>query len=160
MDRGVGDADRAHQAELGLHEQILQRIFGDRRQRAIHAERTGAVAHGVKLEVSERDLLHLAIGGVIVDKILVAAKAVARVQNGRMPVGDPCQLIQPAAGEGPEPVEMRRQPAKIFRRQVMAEQIAQAAVDGIEILPRTIGRDVIGAAARIGRRVRVRRRLG
>jgi len=37
MDRGIGDADRTHQAELGLHEQILQRVFGDRRQRTVHA---------------------------------------------------------------------------------------------------------------------------
>jgi hypothetical protein len=45
MDRGVRDADRAHQAEFGLHEQVLQSVFGDRGQRAVHAERAGAMGH-------------------------------------------------------------------------------------------------------------------
>jgi len=106
----------------------------------------------VKPKIAEGDLLHLAIGGVIVDKILVAAKTVARVQDGRMPVGDPRQFIEPAAGERPEPVEMRFQAAEVLRRQVVRQQIAQAAIDGVEILSRTIRRDVIGAAAHSGRR--------
>jgi hypothetical protein len=62
MDRSVGHADRTHQSELGLHEQILQRVFGDGGQRAIHIQRAGAVAHGVKLEVAERDGFHFAVG--------------------------------------------------------------------------------------------------
>ena len=39
---------------------------------------------------------------------------------------------------------MRLQPAQIVRRQIQPEQIAQAAIAGIEILSRAIGRDVIG----------------
>jgi hypothetical protein len=62
MDRGVGYADRTHRPELGLHEQILQRIFGHRGQRSIHPKRAGAMAHGVKLEIAERDFLHFAVG--------------------------------------------------------------------------------------------------
>ena len=107
------------------------------------------MAHGVKLEIAEGDLLHLAIGGVIVDPVLVAAETVARVQHRRMLVGDPRQLVEPAAGQCAEPVEMRLEPREIVRRQIKREQIAQAAVDGVEILSRTIGRDVIGAATRM-----------
>ena len=151
MDRGVGDADRAHQPELGLHEQILQRVFGDCGQRAIHAERAGAMAHGVELEIAEGDLLHLAIGGVIVDPVFVAAETVARVQHRRMLVGDPRQLVEPAACECAEAIEMRLEAREIIRREIMREQVAQAAVDGVEILSGAIGRDVIGAAARARR---------
>ena len=118
MDRGVGDADRAHQPELGLHEQILQRVFGDRRQRTVHAERAGAMAHGMELEIAEGDLFHLAIGGMIVDPVLVAAEAVARMQHRRMLVGDAGQLVEPAAGELAEPIEMRFQLAKIICCQI------------------------------------------
>jgi hypothetical protein len=33
MNRCIGDAHRAHEAELGLHEEILKGVLGDRRQR-------------------------------------------------------------------------------------------------------------------------------
>ena len=129
MDRGVGDADRTHQSELGLHEQILQRVFGDRGQRAIHAQRAGAMAHGVELEIAERDFLHFAIGRMVVDPVLVAAKAVPGVQNRRVLVGDPRQFIEPAARQRAEAIEMRLQPPKIIRLQIQTEKIAQAAID-------------------------------
>jgi hypothetical protein len=124
MDRGVGDADRAHQPELGLHELILKRVFGDRRQRTVEAERAAAVAHGVELKIAEGDLFHLAIGAVVIDKVFVAAKAVARVQNRRMLVGDPRQLVEPPAGEYTEPLEMRLEPGKILTGEIKRQQIA------------------------------------
>ena len=37
-----------------------------------HAQHAGAMAHGVHTEFVERDLLHLAIGRVVVDPVLVA----------------------------------------------------------------------------------------
>jgi len=144
--RGVGDADRAHQAELGLHEQILQRVFGDRRQRTIHAERAGAMAHGVELEIAKGDLLHFAIGAVIVDPVLVAAEAVARMEHWRMLVGDAGEFIEPAAGQGAEPIEMRLEFCEIARREIERQQVAQAAVDRIEILARAIRSDTGGGA--------------
>ena len=42
---------------------------------------------------------------------------------------------------------MRLQPAEIVRLQIKPEQIAQAAIERIEILTRAVRRDVIGAAA-------------
>jgi hypothetical protein len=52
------------------------------------------------------------------------------------------------AGERAEPVEMRLKTGKVICREVKAEQIAQTAVAGVEILSRAVRRDVIGAAAR------------
>jgi len=65
-----------------LHEQI-QRIFGRRGQRAIHPKRAGAMAHGVKLEIAERDFLHFAVGRMIIDPVLVAAEPIACIQDRR-----------------------------------------------------------------------------
>ena len=147
MDRGVGDADRAHQPELGLHEQILQRVFGDRGQRPVHAERAAAMAHGMKLEIGEGDALHLAIGRMVVDPVLVAAEPIPGIEHRRMLVGDPGEFIEPPARQFAEPIEMRFQPPKILRLQIKPEQIAQAAIDRIEILSRAVRRDVKRTAA-------------
>ncbi|MGA7995535.1 MAG: hypothetical protein WCA28_11555, partial [Bradyrhizobium sp.] len=62
-------------------------------------------------------------------------------------VGDPGEFIQPAARQFAEAMEMRFQPPEILRLQVQPEQIAQAAIDRIEILPRAVRRNVKGAAA-------------
>jgi hypothetical protein len=146
MDRGVGHADRAHQPEFGLHEQILQRVFGDRGQWAVHAEHAGAMAHGMKLEIAECDVLHLTIGRMVFDPVLVAAKTVARMEHRRMLVGDPREFVEPAARKPAEPIDMRLQPPKIVRLQIKRQQVAQAPIDGVEIPARAIRRDVISAA--------------
>jgi hypothetical protein len=151
MDRGVGHADRTHQSELGLHEQILQRIFGDRGQWAIHAQGAGAMAHGVKLEIAERDFLHFAVGRMVVDPVLVAAKAIPCIQHRRVLVGGPGQFVQPTARQRAQAIEMRLEPPKIIRLEVQLEKIAQAAVYSVEILPGAIGCDVIGSAIEIMR---------
>jgi len=65
-----------------------------------------------------------------------------------MLVGDPGELIEPAPGQFAETVEMRLKPAQVGRLQIEPEQVAQAAIDGIEILSRAIRRDVIGAVFR------------
>ena len=103
------------------------------------------MAHGMELEIAERDVLHLAVGGVIVDPVLVAAETVARVEYRRMLVGHAGQLVEPAAGELAEPVEMRLQLLEIVRCQIKRQQVAQAAVDGIEILSGAVRREVFGA---------------
>ena len=61
-----------------------------------------------------------------------------------MLVGDPRQLVQPPACQLPQAMEMRLQPPKILRLQIQPEQIAQAPVDSIKILPRAIRRDARG----------------
>ena len=108
------------------------------------------MTHRMKLKVVEGDALHLTIGGVIVDPILVAAEAIARMKHRRMLVGDPRQLVEPAAGKRAEAVEMGFKLAEVPWRQIVFQQVAQTAIDGVEILPRAIRRDVIGAASRLG----------
>ena len=73
------------------------------------------MAHGVELEVAEGDPLHLAIGRMILDPVLVAAEPVARMQHRRMPVGDAGELVEPAAGKQPEALEMRLQQLRASR---------------------------------------------
>ncbi len=104
------------------------------------------MAHRMKLEITEGDFFHLTVGGVVVDPVLVAAKAVARVQHRRVLVGEPRQFIQPSARERAEAIEMRPEPLEIVRRKIEREQIAQAAISSVKVLPGAVRRDVIGAA--------------
>ena len=122
----------------------MEDVFGDRRQRPVHAERATAMAHGVELEIAKGDLLHLAIGRMIVDPVLVAPKTVARVQHRRMLVGGARELVEPAAGQFAEPIEMRLQLPKIVRRKIERQQVAQPAVDGIEIFAGAVEPEMIG----------------
>ena len=157
VDRRVGDADRAHDAELALHEQVLAGIFRHRVHGRIEAEHAGAVAHGVELEVAEGDRLHLAVGGVVLDPVLVAPQAVARVQHGPVLVGDAGKLVEAAAGEHAEARKVRRQMRVHAGRQVKRQQLLQPPVDGVEVLPRAVRRNGRrlgpgrGCRARLGR---------
>ena len=117
----------------------------------IHAERTGAMAHDVEAEIAEGDALHLTIGRVIVDPVLVAPEAVARMQHRRMLIGDARKLVEPMAREMTEPVEMRFQCLKIMTWQVNRQQVAQTPVDGVEVLSRPVGGKQRGAMVGIGR---------
>jgi hypothetical protein len=82
---------------------------------------------------------------MVVNPVLVAAEAVARVQDRRVPVGHPGQFIEPAARQNTQAIKMRFQPTKIVRIKIKPDKIAQAAVDCVEILAGAIWRDVIGA---------------
>ena len=64
-------------------------------------------------------------------------------------IGDPGKFVEPAARQDTHAIEMRLQPSKIIWFKIQSEKIAQAAVDGVEILARAIGRDMIGGAADI-----------
>ena len=46
------------------------------------------MTHRMKAEFAEGDLLHLAIGGMVLDPVLVATEAIARMQHRRMLVGN------------------------------------------------------------------------
>ena len=157
MDRRVGDADRAHQAELGLHEQILEHVFGDRRQRLLEAEHAAAMAHGVELEIRECNLLHLAVGRVVLDPVLVAALAIARMQHRRMLVGDRRKLVETPTGQSPQPLELRREAGARIGVEIHRQQLAQARIDAEEIHPAAVGRDEL-RGGRPGRRLGFLRR--
>jgi hypothetical protein len=85
---------------------------------------------------------------VIVDPVLVAAEAVARMKHRRIPVGDPRQLVEPAAGEVTQPVEMRRQLSVVVLGQIKRQQIAQATTDLVKIQAGAIPRNAVRAAGR------------
>ena len=103
------------------------------------------MAHRVHAEFLEGDLLHLAIGGVVVDPVLVAAEAVARLQHRRMLVGHHRQLVEPAAGQRAQPLEMRRHLLAQAGLHVEPHQVLELAVDRIEVLAVGVGRDVVRA---------------
>jgi hypothetical protein len=63
-----------------------------------------------------------------------------------MLVSDPRELIEPAAGEQTQAIEMRFQVTEVVRCQVKRKEIPQSAIDGVKVPPRAIGRDVVRAA--------------
>ena len=126
---GVRHRDRAHQAELGLHEEIGDAVLHQRMRGLLHAQHAGAMAHGVHAEVVEGDLLHLAVGGMVVDPVLVAAEAVARLQHRRMLVGHHGEIVEPVAGERAQPLEMRRHRRPQAGLQVERQQVLELPVD-------------------------------
>src|SRR5260370_35193760 len=103
------------------------------------------MAHGVELELAEGDLLHFAIGPMVVDPVLVADEAVACIQDRRVLVGAPGQFIEPAACQSTQAIKMRFQPSKIIRLEIKSDKMPQAAVDRVEILSGAIRRDMVGA---------------
>ncbi len=115
-----------------------------------HAQHAGAVGHGVHAEFLEGDLLHLAVGGVVVDPVLVAAETVARLQHRRVLVGHHGKLVEAVAGERAQPLEMRSHRRAQAGLQVERQQVLELAVDGIEVPAMRIGRDVLGAMGTLG----------
>ena len=73
--------------------------------------------------------------------------AVARVQHRRVAVGDPRQLVQPAAGERAHAVEMRRQMRQQVGRQVQRQQRRQPGVGAVEVQAAAVGHG-LGAGGR------------
>ena len=97
--------------------------------------------HRMQPEFAEPDPLHLAIRRMELDPILVAAKAIARMEHRRMLVGNFRELVEPPARKIAEAIEMRLHRSAQPRLHVKIEQVAQAAVDAVEVHPATIRRD-------------------
>jgi hypothetical protein len=85
---------------------------------------------------------------VIFDPVLVAAKAIAMVQDRRALVGLHRQFIEPPAGKFTESLEMRREVLERFLIEIEREKIAQCPIDGPEVEPVTIWSDQVGAGRR------------
>lgn len=98
------------------------------------------MAHGVELEVTERNLLHLTVGGVVFDPVLVLAKAIARIESRRVLVGDACQFIETATGEDAKSTKVRMQLLVNFGREIEREKLLQTMINGVEVLARTVRR--------------------
>ena len=105
------------------------------------------MAHRMQSEFAERDPLHLAIGRMIFDPILVAAEAVARMKHRGMLVSGVGKLVQAAAREFAEAIEMGLQMSAQRGLQVNVEQAAKRVIGAVEVHPATIGCDVIGAGS-------------
>jgi hypothetical protein len=123
MPRTLDDGSPNHYRIVRLKDKL-----GTRSMASGEIKLEGAMAHGVKLEISECDLFHVAIGRMVVDPVLVAAETIARVQHRRMLVGEASQFVEPAARHRAEAIEMLLQIAKIFRREIKRQQFAQAAI--------------------------------
>ena len=102
------------------------------------------MGHGVHAEILEGDRLHLAVGRVVVDPVLVAAEAVARLQHRRMLVGHHGEIVEAVAGERPQPLEMRRHRRPQAGLEIERQQVLELPVDGVEVPAMRIGRDVLG----------------
>ena len=102
----------------------------------------------MELEIGEGDRFHLAIGGVVLDPVFVAAVAVARMQHRRVAVGDAGKLVEPAAGEAAEAGVVGGEGVPRLRGQVDGEQVLQRAVLGVEVLAGAVGGD--GGGGRVG----------
>jgi hypothetical protein len=62
-----------------------------------------------------------------------------------MLVGSARQFVEPAAGQFAEAMEVRLEMLEIVRREIEPEQVAQAAIDGVEILAGAFECEMIGA---------------
>ena len=146
--RGIRGGDRAHQCEFRLHEQVLQDVFR-RDRRSVPAEHAGAPGHGMDAEIAETDPLHLPVGGMELDPVLVATEGVARMQHGPVPVRQPGQLVEAPAGDFAEAAEMRKHVFAQVVRQVERQQVLQAPVDVEEVHPVAIRRQRRAGGGRV-----------
>ena len=87
---------------------------------------------------------------MVVDPVLVAAEAVARLQHRRVLVGHHGEIVEPIAGERAQPLEMRSHRGPQAGLEVERQQVLELPVDGIEVLAVCIGRDVLGAMRLLG----------
>ena len=147
LNRGVGNAERAHHAEFGLGEEILERVLDRQWRGSLPAERTGRVTHGVHLEVFEADLLHLAIGGVIFDLVDIAAEPIAVLELGWIALDLAGEFIEPPACDFAELANVRLEMAHHGRFHVGAQRGLKTRVDIVEIHALAVGCDGRGFAA-------------
>ena len=135
----VGHADRAAQAELGLHEEIGQQVLGRRRHGLGPAQHAAAMRQRGQAELAVGQAFHLDISGMLVDARLVRAGAAAHRQRGRVLVGNGGQLVQPAAGQRAQAIEVRRQVAIEIGGQIALGQSGGVGVGPVQVQAARIG---------------------
>src|SRR5690606_5903097 len=88
-----------------------------------------APRHAVNAEIGVGNLFHLAVGGVILDPVLVATARITRMQHRQVTVADARQLIEPIARDLAKlPVDWRHMFAEIIG-QIDLQQVLKIAVD-------------------------------
>jgi hypothetical protein len=137
----VGDVDRAAQPELGLVEQEGEGVLRHHGIRLRPAHDALAQRHRVNAELAEGGAFQFAIGRVILDPLRVAPEPVALVQDRHVAVGEPRALVEMAAGQFPQPVEIGLDMAEQRVGQMDAQQIRQNRIGAVEIHPRRIRRE-------------------
>jgi len=135
----VRHGQRAAQAELGLHEQIGQRVLGQRRQLAIPSQHARAVRHDGQAELAIGHALHLHIGRMLDDALRIAPRAVAVLQLGRVAVGGQRPFIDLAAGQGAHALQMGLQVRVHLGRQVQRQQRLQLRIGGVQVAAVAVG---------------------
>ena len=116
----------------------MEDLFGERGVRGIVAENARAMGHSVKPELSEGNVLDLAIRGVDLDPLFITSVFVARVQHRRMLVCEVGEIVEAPASKFAETGEMRRDLRARDRRHVKRQQILKAGVEREEILAAAI----------------------
>jgi hypothetical protein len=137
----VGDIDRAAETELGLVEQKRKGVLGHHGIGFVPAHDALAQRHRVNSEFAEGGALKLAIGRMIFDPLRIAPEAVALVQHRHVAIGEPRALVEMAAGERTEPIEMRLEVAEQRVRQMNPQKVSQRRIGAVEIHPRSIRRE-------------------
>ncbi|MNQ69238.1 hypothetical protein D3C85_838230 [compost metagenome] len=105
----VRHADRAAQAEFGLHEQVAERVLGGGRHGLGPAQHAAPVRQRGQAKFAVCQPLELYIGRMLVDPGLVGAGAAAHGQGGRMLVRGGGQLVHDAARQLAQPFQMGQQ---------------------------------------------------
>ena len=97
--------------------------------------------HRMQPEFAETDPLHLTIRRMELDPVLVAAETIARMKHRRMLVGDFGELVESAACELAEAIEMRLHRIAQPRLHMEIEQLAQPSVDAVKVHAAAIRRN-------------------
>ncbi|MCY1223299.1 hypothetical protein D9M72_354200 [compost metagenome] len=143
----VGHRQRAAQAELGLHEQIGERILRRWRHGLVPAEHAAAVRGGGQPEFGEGDALHFHVGGMLVDALRVDAAAGAVAQRRGVLVGHGSQFIEHAASQRAHAFQVRQQVVEQVRGQVERQQRTQFGVGGEQAAALAVGHRMGGGGA-------------
>ena len=142
VDRRVGDADRAHDAELALHEQVLAGVLGDRRAwaRRARARRRGGSWRGTGSRRRRSPPSRGRRGGT--------RSSPRRARSGRAACSTGPFLSAMRASSSRRPPASTPRRAKCGARcacmsagRYSASSSLQAAVERVEVLPRAVRRN-------------------
>ena len=127
----IGHRQRAAQPELGLHEQIGQRVLGRRRHGLRPAQHARAVRHCRQPVLAEGDALQLDISRVLDDALRIQPAAGAVFQRRRMLVGRQGQAVEHTAGQPAQVLQVRQQVGVQVGTEVQRQQGLQLGI-GVE----------------------------
>ncbi len=108
-------------------------------------------------ELAKRDALELAIGRMIFDPLDVVTEAVALMQHGHVPVGEPCTFVEMTAGQPAEPIEVRLDMAEQGIRKMDAKQIGQRRIGTVKIHAGGVGGKQSRPVGGVGRSIMLAR---